>query len=91
MEAPYYGAPTINLGDRQLNRAKLPTIKNIDFDEDKIIKTINRYSLKKLLIKKVCFLEMEIIGKKFINILFGKKIWNITNIKQFKEISLKRK
>ena len=91
MEAPYYGTPTINLGDRQLNRAKLPTIKNIDFDEDKIIKTINRYSLKKITYKKSMFFGDGNSGKKFINILFGKKIWNITNIKQLKKKSLKRK
>ena len=65
------------------------TIKNIDFDEDKIIKTINRYSLKKITYKKSMFFGDGNSGKKFINILFGKKIWNITNIKQFKEISLK--
>jgi len=90
MEAPYYGTPTINLGDRQLNRAKLPTIKNVDFNENKIIKMINKYSLKKISFKKSMFFGDGNSGKKFIDILVGKKIWNISNVKQFKEISLKK-
>jgi len=89
MEAPYYGTPTINLGDRQLNRAKLPTIKNVDFNENKIIKMINKYSSKKISFEKSMFFGDGNSGKKFIDILVGKKIWNISNVKQFKEISLK--
>ena len=90
MEAPYYGTPTINLGDRQLNRAKLPTIKNVDFNQKKIAKMINKYSSKKINLKKSMFFGDGNSGKKFIDILVDKKIWNISNVKQFKEISLKK-
>ena len=31
-EAPFYGIPTINIGDRQLNRANLKSISNIGYN-----------------------------------------------------------
>ena len=46
-EAPFYGVPTINIGDRQKNRAKIESISNIDFNTNKILKLINKlYSVK---------------------------------------------
>ena len=40
-EAPFYGIPTINLGDRQNNRAYGDSIFNVDFMPDEIVKTIS--------------------------------------------------
>ena len=42
-EAPFYGIPTINIGNRQKNRAKTRSIINSDFDTKNIIKKINKY------------------------------------------------
>ena len=40
IEAPYYGVSTINIGDRQKNRLPSKLIKNINFDEKLILKSI---------------------------------------------------
>ena len=55
MEAPYYGIPTINLGDRQKNRVKNKNIFNINFNKNEIIKTIKK--IEKFKIKKNIFFE----------------------------------
>ncbi|MDC0545064.1 UDP-N-acetylglucosamine 2-epimerase, partial [Pelagibacteraceae bacterium] len=46
MEAPYYGVPTINIGDRQKNRSRLKTIQHCKFTEKKILSLINKMFLK---------------------------------------------
>ena len=45
IDAPYFKKPTINIGTRQTNRLKTKLIKNILFNEKKIIKTINLKSI----------------------------------------------
>ena len=35
IEAPFYGVPTVNLGNRQNKRSIVRTIKNCNFDEKK--------------------------------------------------------
>ena len=42
-EAPFYGIPTINIGNRQKNRAKLTSIINSDYNKENIIKKIIKY------------------------------------------------
>jgi UDP-N-acetylglucosamine 2-epimerase (hydrolysing) len=46
-EAPFFGIPTLNIGDRQLNRAKLKSIINLTHDFKKILKAINLSKNKK--------------------------------------------
>ncbi len=41
-EAPVYGVPTINIGDRQHNRFAHPTIENVPFESDAIVATLDR-------------------------------------------------
>jgi UDP-N-acetylglucosamine 2-epimerase (hydrolysing) len=48
MEAPYFGVPTINIGDRQKNRSVLKSINNCSFNEKKIIKLINYFFSNKI-------------------------------------------
>ena len=46
-EAPIYGVPTINIGNRQKNRFSHESIINVDFNEKKIIQAINNSYIKK--------------------------------------------
>ena len=88
MEAPYYGIPTIDLGNRQLNRAKLDSITSLSFNQKKIEKYINYFSNKKIKYKKTLFFGKGNSSKKFIQILNKKNIWKSQSIKQFNEISI---
>lgn len=88
MEAPYYGIPTIDLGNRQLNRVKLDSIINLSLNKKKIIQYINFFSRKKIEYKKTLFFGKGNSSKKFIKILNKKNIWKYENKKQFNEISI---
>jgi UDP-N-acetylglucosamine 2-epimerase (hydrolysing) len=88
MEAPYYGIPTIDLGNRQLNRAKLDSITSLSFNQKKIERYINYFSNKKIKYKKTLFFGKGNSSKKFIQILNKKNIWKSQSIKQFNEISI---
>ncbi len=48
VEAPYYGTPCINLGRRQNKRAKIKSVIDCEFSENKILKCIDKYSKKKI-------------------------------------------
>ena len=89
MEAPYYGVPTINLGNRQLNRVKLKSIINLGFNKKNISKIIKNFSKNNKKFKKTTFFGEGHSAKKFINIIKKKNFWNIKNQKQFNEISIK--
>ena len=89
MEAPYYGVPTINLGNRQLNRVFMKSIINLPFKQNKILKYINLYSNNKKRFKANSFFGTGKSHKKFINIISKKNIWKKNNIKQFNEIKIK--
>ena len=52
MEAPYYGVPTINLGNRQNKRSNVRTITNMDFNKNLITKKIDFFFKKKIRYKK---------------------------------------
>ncbi len=87
MEAPIFGIPTINLGNRQNNRSKSKTIYNVKFNQAKIIKIINycfRNRLKHTRIKE--FGEGKSF-KLFERALNSKYFWNINVQKTFKEIN----
>ena len=59
IEAPFYGVPTINLGNRQNKRSTTKTIKNLDFIEKKILNLINIFLKKKSDIRLKTNLEKE--------------------------------
>ena len=89
MEAPYYGVPTINLGNRQLNRVKLKSIINLGFNKKNILKLIKYFSKNNKKFEKTTFFGEGHSAIKFINIIKKKNFWNIKNQKQFNEISIK--
>ncbi|MFY9074619.1 UDP-N-acetylglucosamine 2-epimerase [Malaciobacter mytili] len=85
-EAPYYNVPTINIGNRQNNRVKSNTIKNIDFKKNEILKSIDE-SLSIGKVEKDVDFGSGNSDKKFFELLVNKKFWKISNQKQFKDIT----
>ena len=86
IEAPYYGVPTINIGDRQKNRVNLDSIINCNYSYPSLIKLIKKYKKKKIL-KKSYFFGSGKSNNKVLKILKSNKIWKLNNQKQFKEIN----
>jgi UDP-N-acetylglucosamine 2-epimerase (hydrolysing) len=84
-EAPYFNIPTINIGSRQNNRAILKSVINCNYESKEILNSINLISKKPL---KNKFNQKRTInsGKKFIEIIRGRKIWNISPQKVFNDI-----
>jgi len=81
MGAPYYGVTKINIGTRQTNRLKTKLIKNIPFNEKKIIKTIDQIKNRKIIKRK--FFGEGSSAKKIETLLLTNKIWNISKQKNF--------
>ena len=86
MEAPYYGIPTINIGDRQKNRSKSKTIKHAKFNQKVILKLINNAFLKIKRHKPVFEFGTGRSFEVFNKILNSKKLWKINTQKQFQDI-----
>lgn len=85
MEAPIFGIPTINLGNRQNKRSKSKNIHNVEFNEKKILNLIN-YFFK----KKYRYLKQKEFGKGnsfklFEKALTSKDFWKIGVQKTFKD------
>ena len=81
MEAPYYGIPTINLGDRQKNRMNSNRLLNIDFKKDLILKAIKFAEHNKT--AKLNFFGTGKSAVKIDRIINSKKFWNIKLQKSF--------
>jgi UDP-N-acetylglucosamine 2-epimerase (hydrolysing) len=87
MEAPYYGIPCINIGDRQKNRIKNSNQKNVSYNKVKLIKLINYFSKKKRYKIRLSFGNGD-CKLKFIKLLKDKNFWNIKTQKYFVERKL---
>ena len=85
MEAPYYGTPTINIGNRQNNRANIASIINCSYKSIEILKCIKSNIFDKKM-KKIYFFGRGNSKKKVLKILNSKKIWKLSNQKQFKDV-----
>ena len=72
-EAPFYGVPTINIGNRQKNRAKINSIINSNFDTKSIIKKIHKFYGYKF--KRDLTFGAGNSAKKIYLKLNSKKIW----------------
>ena len=77
-EAPFLGLPTINLGNRQHLRTNNPQIKNIDFNEIKILNYIKKLKVK---FKK---------SHEFGDGKSAEKIYKIINEKNFWELNFQK-
>lgn len=78
-EAPFYGVPTINIGNRQQGRSKYKSIFNVPAKIDEIKFTINK-------IENIKFKRAQKFGKgdsskQFSKIINDHKIWN-TNVQK---------
>jgi len=82
-EAPVYGVQTINLGDRQKNRADNNSIVNLDFNEKKILKEIKK--IKKPRNKKKFIFGRGGSANKFINVIKKKEFWSTSRQKHFSQ------
>lgn len=89
-EAPYYNVPTVDIGTRQNNRAKLNTIFNSSYEKEVIIGAIKKVKeIKKETedIKKNKFhFGKGRSDKLFLKLLNSEEFWNIQHQKQFQEI-----
>jgi len=80
-EAPVYGVPTINLGNRQKNRNMSDTIINCSFDQKIISNAINKvYKIKKT--KKLNFGKGN-SAVKFYKLIRKDSFWDIAKQKHF--------
>ena len=83
-EAPFYGVPTIDLGNRQKDRTKYKSIYSIGFDSKKILKIFK--SLKRKNFSKVKLYGQGNSSKKIVNILSKKHVWKTSKQKYLQEI-----
>lgn len=90
MEAPYYGVPTIDLGSRQKNRAKINSIFTVN-NFQKLDFFINKFQSKKFRFKPLKYFGEGNSHSKFLNILKRSSIWKSKNQKQFIQLELKKK
>lgn len=85
MEAPYYGLPAINIGNRQTNRSE-----NIDLIHCSYDKTALLEGIKKALNLNLTPIELFGEGKsceKFMDVLLTEKFWSISKQKLFNDIN----
>lgn len=89
-EAPYYNVPTVDIGTRQNNRAKLDSIFNCNYDTESILEAIDK--TKKFNSNKIKSEEAKFYFGKgrsdslFLKLLHSKEFWNIEHQKQFQEV-----
>jgi UDP-N-acetylglucosamine 2-epimerase (hydrolysing) len=84
-EAPYYGTPSVNIGNRQQNRAKNKSIINCGHSKKEIIKAIK--ACEELSLKEITFsFGNGNSDQLFYSILQKKSFWNIPHQKQFKDL-----
>ena len=86
MEAPYYGVPTIDLGSRQRNRAKIKSIISLN-NYLKLNNLINKFKKKKYQFKLLRYFGNGNSHKKFLSVLNQERIWKIKNQKQFIQLN----
>lgn len=87
-EAPYFGVPTINIGNRQYNRVYSKNIINTDFNIQKILSAIKIVDKKE--VKKTKLFGKGKSAKLFMDILENKKIiWKTSTQKYFKDYKKK--
>ena len=84
-EAPYYHIPTINLGNRQNNRAKSNSIHNVDFSLENIKELINNIDGIKKTDLDVDFGKGN-SDQLFHKLISGADFWNISCQKQVKDL-----
>lgn len=89
-EAPYYGVPSINMGNRQHNRIALnkanKSIRNCSYAKGEILKLIKKISNKTIRYKTNKYFGVGNSDKIFLKILRDNKFWKTNLQKQFSDI-----
>ena len=83
-EAPFYGVPTIDLGNRQKNRTSNKSIYNLKFNLSKILRVLKKIENKRF--KKSKIYGEGYSAKKIVRILNSKNIWKTSIQKYLQEI-----
>lgn len=83
-EAPFYGVPTIDLGNRQKNRTSNKSIYNLKFNLSKILRVLKKIENKRF--KKSKIYGEGYSAKKIVRILNSKNIWKTSTQKYLQEI-----
>ena len=83
-EAPIYGVPTINIGTRQQNRFKYPTIFDVPFDRKKILSAI-KISQSSKSYPTCSFYGVGDSSKQFMKAL-QENVWKVSNQKLFFDV-----
>ena len=83
-EAPIYGVPTIDIGSRQNNRSKAPSILHCQNNTDEILTCINQIQQ----IKKKSFFNFGKgqAAQAFLKVLQDSKIWQLDIQKKFNDL-----
>lgn len=89
-EAPYYGVPTIDIGTRQNNRAKLDSIIHSGYDVKDILEAIDNVNAlnqkEKSNTEEKFHFGMGRSDQLFLKLLNSKELWNIKHQKQFQDL-----
>ena len=89
-EAPYYGVPTIDIGTRQNNRAKLDSIINCSYEVGDILEAIHKAKVlkreEKRNSKEKFHFGMGRSDQLFSQLLNSEELWDIKHQKQFQEL-----
>ena len=82
-EAPVFGTPSINIGSRQNNRSKNPSIKNVPIKSPKILDAIQKIKSRNRPIKGF---GNGNTAEKFFKIINKEIVWKISRQKKFNDI-----
>lgn len=89
-EAPYYKVPTVDIGTRQNNRAKLDTIFNCKYETEDILTAIDKVKKVKEETEETekdkFYFGKGRSDKLFLKLLNSEEFWNIEHQKQFQEV-----
>lgn len=87
-EAPFYGVPTVDVGTRQSNRSRAPSIVNVPCVKEHILTAIDLVTKKEV----IPFTAESDFGsgnsdELFMDLLESGKVWSVSKQKQFQELS----
>ena len=85
-EAPIYGLPSINIGNRQNNRGGSPSIINVDFSVRNIVNAIKKSEVEKY--ESSFEFGDGLSDVKFANLITSNEFWNISRQKYFNDLIL---
>lgn len=88
-EAPCYGVPAINIGNRQNNRVRngqIESIFNCDYNKNTILELINKLKNTKTRFEPKSYFGKGDSGRNFLNIIKQESAWKTNMQKQFIDI-----